>query len=230
MCRRLIFLISVAALAGLVLTSVAKADPNLVGWWKLDEGTGTTTVDSSDNSNDGSFGIDAFGNPDSNNAPQWADGRRGERALFFEFTDGVDFVSCGNDVSLDINGPFTMMAWIRGPFDDWTANSIASKGDSWELHMWSNYRVDWHVSVLDYDGNSPKIEEGFQPGIYTGWHHLAGTWDTNVLTLYYDGNFVSSDNTYPDKIPPFPSSIHGEIHLTDHNHQHPGTPPQRYDQ
>ena len=41
---------------GLVFTSVAEAvDPSLVGWWKFDEGSGTTATDSSGNGNHGAI-------------------------------------------------------------------------------------------------------------------------------------------------------------------------------
>ena len=112
MCKKLICLISVVVLTGLVLTSTASAaDPNLIGWWKLDEDTGTTTADSSSHGNNGTFGVDLNGLPDSNNAPEWADGRRGERSLYFDYANGNDFVTCGNDPNFDVNGPMTVMAW-----------------------------------------------------------------------------------------------------------------------
>jgi len=49
-CGGLIYLLSFVLVLGLVLTSVAKAaDPELVGWWKLNEGSGKTAIDSSGN-------------------------------------------------------------------------------------------------------------------------------------------------------------------------------------
>ena len=45
-----IHFLSIVLLLGLVLTSAASAaDPNLVGWWKLDDGSGTSASDSSGN-------------------------------------------------------------------------------------------------------------------------------------------------------------------------------------
>ncbi len=50
MCRKLFFLASFVLVLGMVITSRANAaDPNLVGWWKLDEGAGNTAIDSSGN-------------------------------------------------------------------------------------------------------------------------------------------------------------------------------------
>ena len=47
MCRKLIYSVSVVLVLTLVLTSVTKAD--LVGWWKFDEDSGNTAMDSSGN-------------------------------------------------------------------------------------------------------------------------------------------------------------------------------------
>ncbi len=54
MCKKLIYLTSFVLVLGLVLTSVAEAavDPDLVAWWKFNDGSGTTTKDSSGNGND----------------------------------------------------------------------------------------------------------------------------------------------------------------------------------
>ena len=53
-CGGLIYLVSFVLVLGLALTSVAEAvDPSLVGWWKLDETSGTIAQDSSGLGNDG---------------------------------------------------------------------------------------------------------------------------------------------------------------------------------
>ena len=49
MCRKLFFVMVLS----LVLTSVANAE--LVGWWKFDETSGDTAIDSSGNGNDGTL-------------------------------------------------------------------------------------------------------------------------------------------------------------------------------
>ena len=53
MCRRLIFSVSFFFVLGVVLTGATQAE--LVAWWKFDEGSGTTAVDSSGNGNDGTL-------------------------------------------------------------------------------------------------------------------------------------------------------------------------------
>ena len=73
MSKKLIYLISFVLVLGLVLTGVAKAaDPDLVGHWKFDEGSGTTAFDSSGNGNDGTL----------NGGAQWVEGQLGGAIQF----------------------------------------------------------------------------------------------------------------------------------------------------
>ena len=75
MCKKLIFLVSLVFVLGLVWTSPAEAAiPDLVGWWKLDEGSGTTAADSSGRDMHGVLGND----------PVWRDDGVHERCLFFD--------------------------------------------------------------------------------------------------------------------------------------------------
>ena len=101
MYRKAIHLILYVLVIGIVLTSIANAaDPDLVGWWELDEGTGTRAADSSDQGNNGTL----QGNP------QWVLGRLSQALQF----DGVDdFVEVPHDTSLTVDNEVTVMAWIN---------------------------------------------------------------------------------------------------------------------
>ena len=63
MYKKPIFLIYFVLVLGLVPVKTGKAD--LVGWWRLDETSGTTAYDSSPSGNDGTFVGD----------PQWVAGK-----------------------------------------------------------------------------------------------------------------------------------------------------------
>ena len=105
MCRKPISLTAVFSVLVLFLTNIANAqDPNLLGWWKLDESSGNIAYDSSGNSNNGVFvGV---------GGPQWASGYAGGAVLL----DGVDdFIEVPHDDSLLPNTEVTVMAWINTP-------------------------------------------------------------------------------------------------------------------
>ena len=75
MSRKLVHLITVVLVAGLVQTSLADVlDPNLVGWWRFDEGSGTVAADSSGHGRDG---VLLFG-------PVWRDDGARSGCLFFD--------------------------------------------------------------------------------------------------------------------------------------------------
>ena len=67
MCRKMICLVSFVLVLGLVRTSAGQGAGSLVGWWKLDESSGTTAYDSSGLGNDGTLG----------GSPQWVAGKIG---------------------------------------------------------------------------------------------------------------------------------------------------------
>ncbi len=74
-------------------------DPNLAGWWKLDDSSGTAAYDSAGDNN----GILV-------NGPVWTTGQI-DGALSFDGVD--DYVDLGNSSSLKLPLPVTISAWIK---------------------------------------------------------------------------------------------------------------------
>ena len=89
-----------ALVLGLVLSSVANADdPNLVGWWELDEGEGQTAYDSA-GSNDGTI----YG-------ATWTTGKLGGA---LEFDGNGDYIEVNNPTSFEFGtADHTMMMWMK---------------------------------------------------------------------------------------------------------------------
>jgi hypothetical protein len=86
MCKKLILLVSVVLVLDMVLISGAGAQPDLIGWWKLDEGSGDIAVDSSSSGNDGTIAY-----PDSGGLGP------GGSVWFTDPVRGTVFSSNGND-------------------------------------------------------------------------------------------------------------------------------------
>ena len=104
MSKKLICLVSLVFVGGLTVTKPAQAE--LVGWWRLDEGSGTMAFDSSGNGNDARF----------EGSPVWAQAGRLGSAL--KFNGSSDYLAAPDSESLDINGDqLSIAAWING--EDW---------------------------------------------------------------------------------------------------------------
>ncbi|MCJ7673795.1 MAG: hypothetical protein MUO33_01430, partial [Sedimentisphaerales bacterium] len=97
MCRKSVYLISFVLVLSLISTSSGQpVDPNLVGWWKLDEASGTTAADSSGNAHNGTL----------NGNPQWVTGYFGGA---LEFDGGGDYVEISYSSKLALK-EFTVSA------------------------------------------------------------------------------------------------------------------------
>lgn len=150
-----------------------------VGDWHFDEGSGSTAYDETNNNNDGTI-----------TGADWTSGSCG-LALYFsgggQWFDG-DGVTVPNSSSLDINGEFTVEAWIKATGSD-------------------NY-----LAIVDKHEYQDPLSRGFtlylttgrlRFGIYSGshgsgdcsgtsdlrddtWHHVAGTLEDGYMRVYVD--------------------------------------------
>ncbi len=160
----------------------------LVAWWKLDNGSGNTAIDSSGNAHNGTLVGDT----------SWVDGIDGG-ALAFD-GDG-DYVDIGKDQSFDITNQITVSAWIKvGAFDrDW--QTIVAKGDrSWRLQRNAGDRtLEFACSGLVVPGTDWGPIYGTTDVNDGHWHHVAGVYDEEKIYLYIDGNLDASAEA-PGKI------------------------------
>ncbi|MBN2130392.1 MAG: hypothetical protein JW741_12890, partial [Sedimentisphaerales bacterium] len=72
MCRKMLLVFLFIGVWHVASPALGQYDPHLVGWWPLDEGSGTTAHDQSGHGNDGTFMGD----------PQWVPGVRGGALAF----------------------------------------------------------------------------------------------------------------------------------------------------
>ena len=173
MFRQMNYLILLVGVLGLISADLTEAaDPSLVGWWKLDEGSGDIAYDSSGHGHDGTI----------EGGPQWVAGQTGT-ALDFGGTD--DYVDCGNGASLNITDEFTLAMWIKtNDAGDNGHHHYFNKGDTgYQLKHSSNntllcaFETDgWHIARTPVDGSFNGV-----------WHHLAGSYDGSHVNIYIDG-------------------------------------------
>lgn len=153
----------------------------LVGHWKLDESSGTTATDSSGEGNDGTVTGTNFASSSVSVCPIGSTG--------LEVDGGTDYISVGNDSSLQFTDEFTVMAWIRG--DSWGSGSdvdtIVRKGTTNPLNYAFSV-VDGEVTLV-LDGNDAGS------GRFSGdtvlnvdrWYHVAAIWDGSEVKIYVNG-------------------------------------------
>jgi len=184
MCKKLSYLFSFLLVLCLVMMSEAKAaDPDLVGYWKLDETSGTTAHDASGNGQDGTL----------NGDPQWVSGILGGA---LEFDGDGDYVDIGNDPIFNITGQITVACWIK--VNQFTINwqAIFTMGDdSWRLQRQTTTdNLCWACTgVTGTPGNwwlhgNVNVNDG-------QWHHAAGVYDGLKYYLYVDGELDVSKDT-----------------------------------
>ena len=189
MCRKLIYPIFFVLGLCIALTNTADADPSLVGWWRLDEGSGTTAYDSSGNGRHGTLS----GNP------QWVTGKIGG-ALEFD-GQGDDRVSLG---SFEVTGnAITIACWFKADNLDTPGNDprMVSKaiGGANDQHwfMVSSSRQSG-IKVLRFrlktDGTTGEIKADTTTGTIelNEWIHVATTWNGVTMRIYKDGVEVGS--------------------------------------
>ncbi|HUU18755.1 MAG TPA: LamG domain-containing protein [Sedimentisphaerales bacterium] len=182
MSKKLIYLVSFVLVLGLTLTNSASAE--LVGWWKLDDGSGTTALDSSGKGNDGTLQGD----------PQWVEGQLGGA---LEFDGSGDYVDCGNAASLDIYGAdaqVTIALWVNTPNVSQVHGSLVTKGEwgeGYSLLIKGEPRKLW---AADSDTTLSA-----DPLTNNEWYHVAVTTDgaTGEVKFYINGQLsgVRKKNT-----------------------------------
>jgi hypothetical protein len=153
----------------------------LIAWWKLDDGSGNTTVDSSGNAHNGTLLGDT----------SWVDGIDGD-ALAFD-GDG-DYVDIGKDQSFDITNQITISAWIKVSAFDREWQTIVAKGDrAWRLQRnWGESTLEFACSGLVVPGTDWGQIYGNTDVNDGHWHHVAGVYDEEKLYLYIDGSLDAS--------------------------------------
>jgi hypothetical protein len=165
------------------VTWVAMAPPvnvpptnGLIGYWKLDDGSGTSAIDSSGNNNAGTL----------QNSSTWTNGYY-NGALTLNGTNS--YVSVPSAASITSLSNFTYAVWVY-PYSNgaFPGGAIFSKNDKKYMRM-------YYGSL-----NASVVMTGVNPAVNTSsltlntWQHLAMTFDSATVTvnLYKNGVLLGS--------------------------------------
>ena len=174
MFRKLIYMISFVLVLGLVVTGIAKAaDPDIIGWWKLDEGSGDTAIDSSGNGSDITL-----------QNSMWEDGLFGGAVHF----RGVGYGSIGSFNYSDNAITVCAFVWHDAFKSGQVERYVTMAPEVAVIRKEADGRLHFYIKT---DGNlrhlwvSDVLTEG-------RWYHVAGTWDGLTQRLYIDSVEIAS--------------------------------------
>ncbi len=162
------------------LPFISITHPSLIGWWKFDEGYGTTAIDDSGHGNHGDFVGD----------PQWVAGYDG---YALEFDGSGDFLDCGADPSFEISDAVSITVWIKvavqGADHKVGGNQDGANG-GYKMTVFNNNRVEFEIRTA---ANSAVLNRNVAGGtvLEVGvWYHVAGVYSLadGYIRTYVNGN------------------------------------------
>jgi len=163
-------ILTVVVMAGLAIPAFAAIDPaDIIGIWTFDEGSGAIAADSSGNGRDGEL----VGNAN------WVAGKSGSA---IEFSGGN--VTVAPDDAMSLNN-FSMTLWVNIPGATDTFQYAIGK-EAWPAR---NYAM-WILPDVMTTGITSGDSDIQTPGGVAAdgsWHHLASTYNGEVLRAYVDG-------------------------------------------
>ncbi len=181
----------VAAVGNNLTISGLWSSSGLVGYWPLNEGSGSSTIDQSGNANVGAWSGTAV------NGSYYTSGKIGSYAG--NFNGASTYVNIASSTSLNV-GPsnaITVAAWVNwaadvGAYDSIITkdNSVSAPAGSYTLLLKSNqtlafYLVASPANYINVDGGGNTVSFG-------AWHHIVGTWDGTTIKTYIDGSLNQS--------------------------------------
>ena len=181
----------------LVLGLTGSVYADLVGHWRLDEGTGTTVSDSSGNGNHGTV-VD---NPVWDT--KWVTGINGGAMEFYgvgTVTGNGDYVDIPHSPSLDITGPLSIALWIRPDADDPEGNGTETAplakalapNWSWQVRYgWGSGRLPTMGFQFAVGGAGTWVHVDRNLERYE-WAHVACSHDGTTVKCYLNGQETDS--------------------------------------
>jgi 1,4-alpha-glucan branching enzyme len=168
--------ISADSASACAITLPATSATNLLAYWTFDEGTGSTAYDSSGNTNTGAVVLGG-GN--------WTSGMI-NGALNF---DGESTqVTVSNAASLNPVQTITIAAWVNASY--WfNTPRILEKGitdNQYGLFVNGSGQLEFLLAGITNLVTTPP-----SAGV---WHHVAGTYDGSLISLYIDGQLAAQQS------------------------------------
>ena len=174
------------------------ATDGLAGYWRFDEGSGTSTADRSGNGNNGSLY--------NMNVPDcWIAGKSSMHSLQF---DGInDYVLAANSASLNITQEITVAAWIKPDTrTDSYYHVIACKGSYTYFLSTLNGTIRLLIGKSDRSGwNTITVGQTILDS--SKWYHVVGTYKNGIGKIYINGVLDGTTTGSDENIGSYVSSL-----------------------
>ena len=149
-------------------------EQGLVGYWKFEEGSGTTVNDSSGNGNNGTI-----------YEATWVSGKYGSALIFDGINDYVN-INSANDIPTGTSNR-TIEAWFKTSYDNSPGpqqKAIVSYGNASFSQYFSLAHFTNNKLGVGGFGNDCISDITINDG---NWHHGAATYDGTTVSIYVDG-------------------------------------------
>ena len=187
---------------------------NLIGYWKMDETSGTSVADSSGSGNAGTLTPNATG--------VWVAGKINDGA---KLNGTTQYVSIPDAASLRLSGSWSISEWVKlsalpgasSVEELFTKQASAGGTVNYTLSVDNNGNctTDPTFGVAFTNTSGTAAVACYNVVVATGtWYHVTGVWDSSAttLSLYVNGISVASTTTalVPDSSAGYPLTI-GEV-------------------
>jgi len=166
------------------IPDIPVTDPNLMGWWKFDEGAGATALDWSGHGNHARL----------MGGPTWTAGYDGD-ALKLDGADDYAVLPIGELISSMSSATFT--TWVN----------FSNIGGAWQRIFDFGSGTGTYIFLCPRTGTDGPMRLAIQTGgggeslidststLPTGWHHVAVVIRSGNMQLYLDGAVATSGST-----------------------------------
>jgi len=150
---------------------------SLVGYWKMDEGSGSTLIDHSGNGNNAQ--------KSSTSNWTWITGKSSLALLLNKSI--VQYGGVPHNSTINISKQVTISAWIR-PADKLGRQIIAKGGtDGYELLTLKSGKIEFRFNRESNGSTYSLISNKTYPNDGKTWLHVTATFDGTKSTLYFNG-------------------------------------------
>lgn len=155
----------------------------LVGYWRMDEGGGSTLYDSSGTGNHATLS----GNP------AWSGpGMNGGQFLIFDPSSPADYFSVPDNSSVDLSTGLTISLWYKVASGKMVTfgKYFGANQRSYIMELYGDNR--YYMSVSGDGTNVVSQRSNAVVAADNNWHHFATTYDGSSIILYKDGAVLPS--------------------------------------